>query len=109
VRQADWKLIRALPLLRDMSDANSEKLIGGAFLQRFPLHTVLINEGDLPDSLHIVVDGSVEMFSAHNGRETTIEIIWPGTSFILAAVIRDEIYPMSARTLSPAQILMVRA
>jgi CRP/FNR family transcriptional activator FtrB len=109
VRQSDWKLIRALPLFRDMSDANFEKLVGAAFLQRFPLHTTLINEGDLPDFLHIVVEGSVEMFSAHNGHETTIEIMRPVTTFILAAVIRDEVYLKSARTLSPAQILMIPA
>jgi CRP/FNR family transcriptional activator FtrB len=109
VRQADWKLIHALPLFCDMSNPNFEKLIGAAFLQRFPLHTVLINEGDLPDFLHIVVDGSVEMFSTHNGHETTIEIMRPVTTFILAAVIRDEVYLKSARTLSSAKILMIPA
>src|ERR1039457_977940 len=92
-----------------MSEANFEKLVGAAFLQRFPPHTTLINEGDLPDFLHIVVDGSVEMFSAHNGHETTIDIMRPETTFILAAVIRDEVYLKSARTLSPAQILMIPA
>lgn len=109
MRQSDWKSIRALPLFRDMSEANFKKLIRAAFLQRFPLHTTLINEGDLPDFLHIVVEGSVEMFCAHNGHETTIEIMRPVTTFILAAVIRDEVYLKSARTLSPAQILMVPA
>ncbi len=109
MRQSDCKLIRALPLFRAMSDANFEKLLGAAFLQRFPLHTTLINEGDLPDFLHIVVEGSVEMFSAHNGHETTIEIMRPVTTFILAAVIRDAVYLKSARTLTPAQILMIPA
>jgi CRP/FNR family transcriptional activator FtrB len=109
VRQTDWKQIRALPLFSDMSEANFEKLVGAAFLQRFPLHTILINEGELPDFLHIVVEGSVEMFCAHNGHETTIEIMRPVTTFILAAVIRDEVYLKSARTLSPAQILMIPA
>jgi CRP/FNR family transcriptional regulator, transcriptional activator FtrB len=109
VRQTDWKQIRALPLFSDMSEANFEKLVGAAFLQRFPLHTILINEGELPDFLHIVVEGSVEMFCTHNGHETTIEIMRPVTTFILAAVIRDEVYLKSARTLSPAQILMIPA
>lgn len=109
MRQSDWKLIRALPLFCDMSEANFEKLIGAAFLQRFPLHTTLINEGDLPDFLHIVVEGSVEMFCTHNGHETTIEIMRPVTTFILAAVIRDAVYLKSARTLAPAQILMIPA
>ena len=109
MRQTDRKLIRALPLFRDMSEENFAELVNAAFLQRFPQHTTLITEGDLPDFLHIVVDGSVEMFSVHNGHETTIDIMRPVTTFILAAVIRDAVYLKSARALSPAQILMIPA
>jgi CRP/FNR family transcriptional regulator, transcriptional activator FtrB len=109
MRQTDRKLIRALPLFHDMSEENFAELLNAAFLQRFPQHTMLITEGDLPDFLHIVVDGSVEMFSVHNGHETTIDIMQPVTTFILAAVIRDDVYLKSARALSPAQILMIPA
>ena len=56
-----------------------------------------------------MVEGSVELFGGHNGHETTIDIIRPVTTFILAAVIRDEVYLKSARTLKPAQILMIPA
>ena len=109
LRQADWKLIRALPLFSDMSESNFQELLNAAFLQRFPQHVTLITEGELPDFLHIVVDGSVELFGAHNGHETTIDIVRPVTTFILAAVIRDAVYLKSARTLAPAQILMIPA
>jgi CRP/FNR family transcriptional activator FtrB len=83
--------------------------MSAAFLQRFPDHVVLINEGDLPDFLHIVLEGTVELFANHDGRETTIDLIAPVTTFILAAVIRDEPYLKSARTLSAARILMIPA
>jgi CRP/FNR family transcriptional regulator, transcriptional activator FtrB len=109
VRQSDWKLIRALPLFCDMSEANFKELVSAALLQRFPQRVALITEGDLPDFLHIVVEGSVELYGAHDGHETTIDIIRPVTTFILAAVIRDEVYLKSARTLKPAQILMIPA
>lgn len=109
MRQSDCKLIRALPLFSDMSEPNFERLVSAAFLQRFPQHMTLISEGDLPDFLHIVVEGSVEMFSVHNGHVTTIDIMQPVTTFILAAVIRDDVYLKSARTLAPAQILMIPA
>jgi CRP/FNR family transcriptional activator FtrB len=109
VRQADWKLIRALPLFSDMSEANFAELVGAAFLQRFPQGVSLLAEGDLPDFLHIVIDGSVELFATHDGHETTIDIIRPVTTFILAAVIRDAVYLKSARTLAPAQILTLPA
>jgi CRP/FNR family transcriptional activator FtrB len=109
LRQSDWKTIRALPLFSDMSEAHFDELVHAAFLQRFPQHVTLIEEGGLPDFLHIVVEGSVELFSAHNGHETTIDIIQPVTTFILAAVICDDVYLKSARTLTSAQILMVPA
>ena len=109
MRKSDWKLIRALPLFHDMTEVHFDELVHAAFLQRFPQHVTLISEGDLPDFLHIVVDGSVELFGSHNNHETTIDIIQPVTTFILAAVIRDEVYLKSARTLSPAQILMIPA
>ena len=109
MRPSDSTLVRALPLFRDMSEENFNELVDAAFLQRFPQHVALIAEGSLPDFLHVVVDGSVDMFCSHNGHETTIDIMRPVTTFILAAVIRDEVYLKSARTLTPAQILMIPA
>jgi len=107
MRETDWNLVRALPLFSDMTEANFDALLHAAFLQRFPQHVTLIREGDLPDFLHIVVEGTIELFGEHDGHETTIDIIRPVTTFILAAVIRDAVYLKSARTLAPAQILMV--
>ncbi|MFY9894062.1 MAG: cyclic nucleotide-binding domain-containing protein [Xanthobacteraceae bacterium] len=109
MRQSDCKLVRALPLFRNVKPAHFKKLMGAAFLQRFPAGMGLIKEGELPDFLHIVVEGAVELFGADHGRETTIDILRPVTTFILAAVVRDEVYLKSARTLTPAQVLMIPA
>lgn len=109
MRQTEWKLIRALPLFREVREAQFKQLMSAAFLQRFPERMLLIKEGELPDFLHIVVEGSVELFASDDGHETTIEILQPVTTFILAAVIRDAVYLKSARTLTPAQVLMIPA
>jgi CRP/FNR family transcriptional activator FtrB len=109
MRQSDRGLVRALPLFSAMTEAHFDDLLRSALLQRFPQGVVLINEGELPDFLHIVIEGSVELFGGHNGHETTIDIIRSVTSFILAAVIRDEVYLKSARTLNSTQILMIPA
>jgi len=109
MRDADRKAIRELPVFRDMSDANFGELMRAAFLQRFPQHVTLLREGELPDFLHIVIEGAVELYGTHDHHETTIDIIHPVTTFILAAVIRDAVYLKSARTLSPSQILMIPA
>lgn len=109
MRHSDWQTIRALPLFSGMSEANFGELVAAAFLQRFPQHMTLINEGGMPDFLHIVIEGSVELYGVHDHHETTLDIIRPVTTFILAAVIRDEVYLKSARTLVPSQILMIPA
>lgn len=109
MRMAELELVRHLPLFHEVSDSHFEDLTQAALLQRFPPHVTLIHEGALPDFLHIVVDGSVELFATHDGRETTIDVVRPVTTFILAAVIRDERYLKSARTLADSHILMLSA
>ncbi len=109
VRQTEIDQIRALRLFCDMSASNFSELMNASLLQRFPKNVGLINEGALPDFLHIVVEGSVEMYCLHDEQEITIEIMQPVTTFILAAVIRDDVYLTSARTLTPAQVLMIPA
>jgi CRP/FNR family transcriptional activator FtrB len=109
MRAQDSDLIRTLPLFHDMSGELFEELIHAAFLQRFPAHVVLIKEGELPDFLHVTVEGAVELFATYEGSETTIDILRPITTFILAAVIQDDVYLKSARTLMPARVLMIPA
>ena len=109
MRRTDRDVIRALPLFRDVTNAHFDELVDAAFLQRFPPHVVLISEGELPDFLHIVVDGSVELFGTYQGRQTALDILRPVSTFILAAVVLEEVYLKTARTLSAAQILMIPA
>lgn len=109
MRPSEYDLARSLPLFQAMGQQQFDALMSAAFLQRFPEGVTLIREGDLPDFLHIVVEGSVELFARHGRHETTLDIMQPVTTFILAAVIRDEVYLKSARTLTPAQVLMIPA
>ncbi len=109
MRRSDRNLVRALLLFRNVTETHFNELMNASFLQRFPQHVVLIEEGNLPDFLHVVVEGTVELFGGSAQRETTLDIIRPVTTFILAAVIRDEAYLKSARTLTPARILMIPA
>lgn len=109
MRDEDRTQIRKLPLFADMTATHFASLMKAALFQRFPKQVVLIEEGHRPDFLHVVVEGTVELFACHRGRETTIEIISPVTTFILAAVACDDVYLKSARTLSPARILLIPA
>ena len=90
-----------------MDEANFEELIQVAYLQRFPPQVQLIAEGEPADFLHIVVEGTVELFAAAQGRETTLALVQPVSTFILAATLKDAVYLMSARTIEKSRILII--
>lgn len=107
MRADDLPRIRELPLFQSMKQANFEALTKAAYLQHFPPQVELIHEGDPADFLYIVVEGSVELLARSNGREATMAIVRPVGTFILAAVLRDAVYLMSARTAAKSRILMI--
>lgn len=109
MRTADIGEVRGLPLFRSCAEAAFDSLVRASFLQRFPRGTLLIHEGDPADFLYVVVEGLVEMFAANAGRETTIGFVHPTGTFILAAVLRDQVYLQSARTLENSRLLMIPA
>lgn len=107
MRTADATIIRDLPLFRNMSDEHFEALVQPAFLQRFPPHVTLFERGQTPDFLYVVLEGAVELYARHMDRETTIAILTPTSTFILAAVLRRQPVLTSGRTLDPSRILMI--
>jgi CRP/FNR family transcriptional regulator, transcriptional activator FtrB len=109
MRRIDRAHIRALPLFRDVTQATLAELLRAGLLQQFQPHVTLLNEGDWPDFLMIVIKGSVELYCNHAGRETTTDIIHPKMSYGLAAIVRQHVHLNSARTLTTSQILMVPA
>lgn len=109
MRNDDLAAVRALDLFAPMAAESFDVLMRAAFLQWFPPQVVLIEEGGPADFLHVVLDGMVEMVAHGNDRETTLAVLEPVSTFILAAVLRDAVYLMSARTLERSRILMIPA
>lgn len=107
MRAENKKQVRDLRLFRTMSDGAFESLLAGSYFQRFPSHVVLIQEGAPADFLHVVITGSVELFSSWNGRDCTMQFVRPVSTFILAAVLKDAPYLMSARTIEQSDVLMI--
>lgn len=99
--------IRNLAIFAQMADDNFAMLMRGAYVQNFPAHIELITEGDPSDFMHVVLSGSVDLFSAWNGRETSMATVRPVSTFVLAATIKDAPYLMSARTLEKSRIALI--
>ena len=99
--------VRQLELFAEMDDSNFESLMRGAYVQNFPPRIDLVHEGDPADFLHVVLSGAVDLFSAWNGRETSMATVRPVSTFILAATVRDQPYLMSGRTLEKSRIALL--
>lgn len=104
---SEYRDIRKLDLFAQMADDNFTSLMRGAYVQNFPAQIELITEGEPSDFLHIIISGSVDLFSAWNGRETSMATIRPISTFILAATIKDAPYLMSARTLEKSRVALI--
>ena len=99
--------IRDLTLFANMDETNFRALMRGTYVQNFPPRIDLIHENEPPDFLHVVLSGSVDLFSAWNGRETSMATVRPVSTFILAASVRNLPYLMSARTLEKSRIALI--
>ena len=106
---SDWDLVRATPLFAAVSETNFRALRDAAMVNRFPKNTMLGKEGERPRVLHILVEGSVELFAAHNGQSATIEVEEPVTTINLASIISNAVAIKSVRTVSSARTLSIPA
>jgi CRP/FNR family transcriptional activator FtrB len=109
MRPDDIEEMRRQPVFAGVNPDHVEAMLKVSFLQRFPAHVELVREGDPADFLHVVVDGQVEIFASYRDRETTVAVLGPGHSFIVAAVILDRVYLKSARALVPSRVLLIPA
>ena len=107
MRPNDIPEIQKLDLFADMTSAHFQELIRAAYVQTFPPRVDLISEGDQADFLHILVSGSVELFSTWDHQVASMATVRPVSSFILAATIKNGPYLMSARTMEKSRVVLL--
>lgn len=105
--ESAYQDIRKLYLFSNMADEHFQSLMRGAYVQNFPPQIELITEGEPSDFLHVVLSGSIDLFSRWNGRDTSMATVRPVSTFILAATINNAPYLMSARTLEKSRIVLI--
>lgn len=109
MRAHELHQLKSLPLFSEMTAQNLESLLDAALLQLFPTGVTLIREGEPADFLHVLVDGLVEIYTEQEGGEWGISLVNPVSTFILAAVVSDQPYLNSARTLAESRVLLIPA
>lgn len=101
--------IRSLPLLVGLDRESCDRLLAAASVRRFSRERELFSDQHAPDFLHVLMSGTVELFKRAGERDYGLMLLSPGDVFMPAAVLFEEPYLNSARTLSTAHLLLVPA
>ncbi len=105
-------VLRTVPPFGRLDSRLHARLDAISEIGRFGPHTELCTQGEVPAVLHFVLDGQVALRgAAPDGSQAVMEVVRPGpcASFILAAVLTDQPYLMTATTITETQVLMIRA
>jgi CRP/FNR family transcriptional activator FtrB len=108
VRNLDADRIRSIGLFKHVSDFHFQTLLRSASVRQVAPRTILFKEGSRPNTLYSLLEGSVELFSAHGDKRRTIAIIRSVKPCVLASIWHDR-HRLSARTLARSQVLLVPA
>lgn len=107
LRATDLERVRRLDLFAGAAQGTFDELVAGAYLQRFPAHTTLIQEGDPTGFLHVLLDGAVELVGTWNDREMSLGLMEPVAVFVLAAVVLDAPALTTAETRERSEVLLL--
>ena len=109
MRAGERPEIAQLPLFAEMNEEQRDRVFAASLLQVFPPQLTLFDVGQKPDFLYVLVDGLVELFTTNGDRDSTLAIVEPVTSFILAALVTDQPFLMAARTLKSSRVMLIPA
>lgn len=109
IARADFQRLELFPLFSGLSPNDLCKLLSTSSIRRYPDPTTLFLEGEPADRFFVVMDGKVKLFRlCEDGREAVISVISPGESFVEAAILDNDTFPVGAATISDARLLVVR-
>jgi CRP/FNR family transcriptional regulator, transcriptional activator FtrB len=91
------------PSLRDQIEAISEVVTAEA-------DAVLSHQGAMPELFHVLLEGQVALSStATDGTTAVVEVVHPVGHFVLASVLCELPYLMTARTVTRSRLLAINA
>ena len=109
-RETAYAMVERSPFFRSAGAVAMKSLLQPSFTQLLPRRTVLFEQGEEPEFLHLLLEGSVglEMAGEHGGT-TVVEIFRAGEVFLAPAVMLRLPYLPSAVALTEIRVLMIPA
>jgi CRP/FNR family transcriptional regulator, transcriptional activator FtrB len=106
LNDTDANRVRSIRLFKNVSDHRLPALLKSASIRHFPRRASLFSEGDRASCLYTLLHGSVELFSEHHDRRSTVAVIRSIKPIVLTLIVND-VNPVSACTLERTELLAV--
>ena len=101
-------ILEKIEIFTGLSQKELESLSQSVVLRAYPKNTVIINEGDLADSLYIIDSGRVKVYcSDKNGKEFIMNTLGVGDYFGELALLDDDKRSASVRTLEKSNFCII--
>jgi CRP/FNR family transcriptional activator FtrB len=104
------RLVERSPFFAAAGAPAMAELLRPSFTQLLPRGTTLFEQGEAPDFLHMLLEGSIGLQARVEGSgRTMVELFGPGEVFLAPAVVLRMPYLASAVALTEIRVLMVPA
>ena len=95
--------LKKIPLFEGLNEEEVRALADRTVPRSFPKNAIVVNEGDLTDSLFLIISGKVKVYLGdESGKELILDIKGPGQYFG-EMVLDDKARSATVMTLEPAQ------
>lgn len=101
-------MLQDVPLFQDLSDAQLDFLISLSHRFTYPKHSILLNQGEMSNSLFIVLEGRLKVFaSGEEGKQTVFAFLGPGKFVGELSLLDDGPRSASVKAVEDTQVLLV--
>jgi len=102
--------LRAVPMFERLDGGLLGQLDAITELLSIEPHQELCRQGAIPAVLHVLLDGQVALSGmAPDETQAVMEVLRPVACFVLAAVLTEQPYLMTATTTTAVRVLTIRA
>jgi CRP/FNR family transcriptional activator FtrB len=109
-RETAYAMVERSPFFQAAGATAMKALLRPSFTQLLPRRTVLFEQGEEPEFLHLLLEGSVGLeMTGERGGTTIVEIFRAGEVFVAPAVMLGLPYLPSAVALTEIRVLMIPA
>lgn len=99
--------ITQAPFFKGLSEEHRRELASICGLKTIRKRDYLFHEGEKGSSMFLLVDGNIQLHkNTEDGREVVIRVIKPGDVFAEVVLFEKECYPVSARGVTNADVLV---